>query len=208
MNASNAAVRMRSRTPAEPSFPFGLDIGTGWYHTAAGGTDWYPRLRKKRAQVVGNHLPNPSRSRVCRLATVLRRVHPSEAAGDGSDRSPSRHRDVPQLPVLWARLHPSRCSRPASATGFRRVCGVLGPRYRLTGNPGTSLGTRPSALLAVRRRIQRGGSGRLSPRLLPRGSYWPTRDGGAIGRGIRDPCHLRASADDLACSGVLFADAP
>src|SRR3954465_15039201 len=46
MKASNAAVRMRSRMPAEPSFPFGLDIGTVWYHTATYGTDWYHRLTK------------------------------------------------------------------------------------------------------------------------------------------------------------------
>jgi hypothetical protein len=41
MNASNAAVRIRSRTAAGPLFPFGLDIGTVWYHIAVYGTDWY-----------------------------------------------------------------------------------------------------------------------------------------------------------------------
>src|SRR5262245_7021072 len=33
MNASNAAVRMRSRTPAMSSRSSPLDIGTVWYHT-------------------------------------------------------------------------------------------------------------------------------------------------------------------------------
>src|SRR5712691_1940568 len=49
--------------------------------------------------------------------------------------------------------------------------------------------------------------GRSHPRLLPRRPGRPSCAGGAVGRHIRDPDHLRARADDHARRRILFAAA-
>src|SRR6201998_2764750 len=45
------------------------------------------------------------------------------------------------------------------------------------------------------------------PRLLPRHAGWPSCAGGAVGRHVRDPDHLRSRADDHARRRILFAAA-
>ena len=64
-----------------------------------------------------------------------------------------------------------------------------------------------SALLAVCRRLQRCGGCRHHRRLLPRHPAWSSSAGGAAGRRLRDPDHLRAPADDHARRRVLLAGA-
>jgi hypothetical protein len=70
-----------------------------------------------------------------------------------------------------------------------------------------SHGKDTSALLAVCRGLQSRGGGRSHPRLLPRHPGWPPCAGGAVGRHVRDPDHLRARAYDYARRRILFAAA-
>ena len=72
---------------------------------------------------------------------------------------------------------------------------------------GASHGKDTSALLAVRGCLQSRGGDRPHPRLLPRHPGRPSCAGGAVGRHVRDPDHLRARADDHARRRILFVAA-
>ena len=90
---------------------------------------------------------------------------------------------------------------------LRHVRRLLGPGNRSARHPRASHGKDTSALLAVRGGLQSRGSDRPHPRLLPRHPGRPSCAGGAVGRHVRDPDHLRARADDHARRRILFAAA-
>src|SRR4029077_13482749 len=89
---------------------------------------------------------------------------------------------------------------------LRDIRRLLGPRNRGPSHA-FSHGKNTPALLAIRRGLQSRGDSRPYPRLLPRRPGWPSCAGGAVGRDVRDPDHLRTRADDHARRRILFAAA-
>src|SRR5260370_2612172 len=123
----------------------------------------------RRQNVAGNHLQSASHSRLCRVAALLRRVHPAAAQVDGTGRSATRHCYSAQLPLLRARLYPSRRRRPESARRWlRHVRRLLGPGNWGARHPCPSHVTNTPALLPFRLRLHSRGVGRPHPGLLPR----------------------------------------
>ena len=153
------------------------------------------------------HLPTASRSRLCCVVALLRRLHSAQAQVDGPSRSAPRNRDPAQLSLLRARLYSSWRRRSQPARWFRHVRRLRRLGDRVAGHVGASHGTDTSAFLAVRRRLQSRGSDRHHPRLLPRRPGRPSCAGGPVGRHVRDPDHLRARADDHARRRSLLAGA-
>jgi hypothetical protein len=58
------------------------------------------------------------------VAALLRRVRYAQAKVDGPGRSATCHRYAAQLPLLRARLYPSRRRRPESANRWLRQLGI------------------------------------------------------------------------------------
>src|SRR5438477_1011167 len=157
--------------------------------------------------VTANNLQSASHSRLCRVASLLRRVRYAQAQINGPGRSATRHRHSAQLPLLRAGLYPSGRGRQ-SARPLRQLRRLLGPGNRGAGHPCPSHRKDTSALLAIRGRLQSCWRDRPRPRLLPRHAVGPSCDCGPDGRCIRHPRSLRAGADDHPRRRILFAVTP